>query len=157
MHINVRDFQTESVGYSRSYKVTGERPALDTIRLTKDIEGEIMVSQLEPGLLTGGQIETEVELVCDRCLRTFNRPVRVHFKQLYTREPKDDEMPIVDHEIDVAPVIEQEIILSLPIKILHATDCPGIEDAVGEYGPSDAGNRVQDKARIKKGTKRGST
>ncbi len=157
MHINVRDIQAESVGYSRSYKVTGEHPNLEAIRLTKDIEGEITVSRLESGLLTQGRIETEVELVCDRCLRTFNRPASVTFKQMFADDPGDDEMPIVDREIDLAPVVEQEIILSLPIKILHSPDCRGIEDAAGKYTRADAGNRLQDKARITKGTKRGRT
>jgi uncharacterized protein len=157
MHINVRDIQAESVGYSRAYKVSGEHPNLESVRLTKDIEGEITVSRLESGLLVQGRIETEIELDCDRCLRTFNRPVSVTFKQMFSENPEDDDMPVVDFEIDLAPVIEQEIILSLPIKILHSPDCQGIEDAAGKYDKADAGNRLQDKARITKGTKRGRT
>jgi len=51
----------------------------------------------------------------------------VKFRQVFTNRPQDDEQPI-EHpgSIDLAPVIDQEIILSLPIKILCRPDCPGI-------------------------------
>lgn len=157
MHVNVRDILAESVGYSRAYKITGERPALEQVKLTKDIEGEITISRLELGLLVQGRLATEIELVCDRCLRTFARPTAVKFQQLFSENPGDDEMPITDGEIDLAPLAEQEILLDLPIKILHDENCPGIESASGKYTKEDAGTRLKDQARITKGTKRGRT
>lgn len=156
MHINVRDFLTESVGYSRAYKFSGERPKLDSIQLTKDVEGELTISRLESALLVQGQFKTESEQICDRCLRTFNRPANVTFKQLYAENPGDDEMPIKDYEIDLAPLIEQEVILSLPIKLLHSPSCTGTE-AQAKYTSKDVTSRLKDQARITKGTKRGRT
>src|SRR6185437_2610982 len=94
MHVNVRDILAESVGYSRAYKITGERPELEQARLTRDVEGEITISRLELGLLVKGRLSTEIELVCDRCLRTFARPTTVKFQQLFSEIPGDDEMPI---------------------------------------------------------------
>ncbi|HEY2003630.1 MAG TPA: DUF177 domain-containing protein [Candidatus Saccharimonadia bacterium] len=157
MHVDVRDILAESVGYRRAYKIMGERPELEQVKLTKDIEGEITISRLELGLLVQGRLTSEIELVCDRCLRTFARPTQFHFQQLFAREPADDEMPIEDGLIDLAPLAEQEILLSLPIKILHAPDCPGIEDAAEKYTKEDIGTRLKDQARIKKGTQRGRT
>jgi uncharacterized protein len=158
MHINVRDILAESVGYSRSYKISGERPHLEATRLTKDIEGEIIISRLDSGLLVQGQLASELELVCDRCLRTFTRPTKVHFKQLYAEVPGDDELPIIDDTIDLAQLAEQEFTLDLPIKILHSEDCQGIESAAGKYTKVDKGIRLQDQARITKGnTSRGRT
>jgi uncharacterized protein len=157
MHINVRDILAESVGYSRTYKISGERPALEAAQLTQDIEGEITISRLDSGLLVQGHLASELELVCDRCLSTFNRPTKVTVHQLFTEEPKDDEMPIVDDNIDLAPLAEQEFLLDLPIKILHSEDCKGIETATGQYTKEDSVTRLQDQARITKGTKRGRT
>jgi uncharacterized protein len=157
MHINVRDILVESVGYSRAYKITGERPELDSVRLTTDIEGEITISKLEVGLLVRGSISTEVELTCDRCLRSFTRPIRVSFSQLFSEEPDDDDLPITDNEIDLAPLIEQEIILALPIKILHDPNCPGIENAPEKYTKEDISTSLKLKARITKGIQRGRT
>jgi len=157
MHVDVRDILAESVGYSRAYKITGERPELKQAKLTKDIEGEITISRLELGLHAQGRLSTEIELVCDRCLRTFARLTQFHFQQLFAEEPTDDEMPIKDGLIDLAPLAEQEILLSLPIKILHSPDCPGIDDAAEKYTKEDNGIRLQNQARITKGTKRGRT
>lgn len=155
MHINVRDILAESVGYSRAYKITGERPDLESVRLTKDIEGEITISRLDTGLLVQGQLASELELVCDRCLSTFTRPTTVHFKQLFAEEPGDEELPITDESIDLGQLAEQEFVLDLPIKLLHAEDCPGI--AGEKYTKVDSGTRLQDQARITKGNQRGRT
>lgn len=151
MHINVRDFLAESVGYSRAYKIAGEHPQLENVRLTSDIEGELTVARLETNVLVKGRLTTEIELECHRCLRTFNRPVAVSFRQIYAENPVDDELPIVDNEIDLAPLTEQEIILSLPIKILHSPDCTGVEGTESRYTNNDDTNRLKNQARIRKG------
>jgi uncharacterized metal-binding protein YceD (DUF177 family) len=157
MHINVRDLLAESVGYSRVYKISGERPHLETVRLTRDVEGEITISRLDSGLLVQGHLASELELVCDRCLSTFNRPTKVSFKQLYAEAPTDDDLPIIDDSIDLAPLAGQEFLLDLPIKLLHSADCQGIAASGEKYTKEDSGNRLQDQARITKGTKRGRT
>jgi uncharacterized metal-binding protein YceD (DUF177 family) len=156
MHINVRDFLSESVGFSRAYKIAGERPKLETIQLTKDIKGELTIARLETALLVKGHIETETSQVCDRCLRTFSRPAKVKFEQLFSESPGDDEMPIIGYEIDLAPLVEQEILLGLPIKLLHSPTCEG-QQAASKYTKRDATSRLADQARITKGTKRGRT
>lgn len=156
MHIDVRDILAESVGYSRAYKITGERPNLEQVKLTKDIEGEVTISRLELGLLVRGRLSTEIELVCDRCLRTFARPSQFKFQQLFAEDPGDDEMPIEDGVLDLAPSLEQEILLDLPIKILHSENCPG-DVAAKKYTKEDAPTRLKDQARITKGSKRGRT
>jgi uncharacterized metal-binding protein YceD (DUF177 family) len=151
VHINVRDILAESVGYNRAYKISGERPHLETVRLTQDIEGEITISRLDSSLLVHGHITTEIELECHRCLRTFNRPTGLDFRQVYAEDPGEDEFPISDDAIDLAPLLEQEILLHLPIKILHAPDCRGIENAAAKYTKEDSAIRLQDQARITKG------
>jgi len=159
MHINVRDILVESVGYSRAYKVSGERPDLDTVKLTQDVEGEITISRLDSSLLVRGRLQTEIELECHRCLSTFTRPITIRLKQEYALAPDDEQMPIDDGSIDIAQLIEQEIILSLPIKILDRPDCPGIVEAAGKYTKSDdMSARLENRAHITKGNnKRGRT
>lgn len=129
MHINVRDILAESVGTQRNYKVSGERPELKNSKLLADLEGEFTISRLESGLRVQGRLETEVELECHRCLRAFAHPLKLRFQQVYAEDPGDDELPIKRERggtIDLAPAIDQEIILSLPLKILCRPDCSGI-------------------------------
>lgn len=151
MHINVTEFLAKEVGYNRTFKISGERPDLESVKLTQDLEGELTISRLESGLMVEGRIATEIELECHRCLRTFTRPTSVKLSQLYSEQPADEDMPIEDGDIDVAPLIEQEILVHLPIKILCRLDCPGVEGAAKQYTKEESGNRIQDQARITKG------
>ena len=159
MHINVRDLLVESVGYNRMYKISGERPEFEDIRLTEDIEGEIQISRLDDSLLVTGQLSTAILLECDRCLRTFTHPIRSHLHQEYSENPVDDQLPITDETIDIAPLAEQEIILGTPIKRLDREDCPGIPDVAGKYTKEDIkpDTSIASRARITKGPKRGRT
>ena len=158
MHINVHDILVESVGYSRTYKITSERPDLEAVILTRDIEGEISISRLDNSLLVRGHLAAEIELECHRCLSTFSRLVEFSLKQEYAEEPVDEQMQFEDDVIDIALLVEQEIILGLPIKILCRLDCPGIQEAKGRYTKEDnIGVRLADKAHITKGTHRGRT
>jgi uncharacterized protein len=127
MHINVRDILAEDTGYRRSFTVTGERPELDSVVLTDDINGEFTISRLEAGLLVTGKVSTAVQLECHRCLRSFTRPMTITFSQTFAQNPGDDDMPIVKEQIDLGLLIEQEIVVNLPIKILCQPDCPGVD------------------------------
>ena len=150
MHINVRDLLVESLGYSRNYKIAGERPDLPVIRLTEDVVGNINISRSESGLLVQGTISTAVELECHRCLRTFTRPTHVPLEQTYSEHPDGDDLPITDETIDLAPLIEQEIVVRLPIKILHDEDCEGIQNVSAKYTKEESSG-LKNRARITKG------
>jgi uncharacterized metal-binding protein YceD (DUF177 family) len=147
MHVNVRDILFQGVGYSKAFKIAGERPRLENVRLAEDLEGEFTIGRLEQGLLLRGSASSALELECHRCLRTFTRPSRIKYSQIYSETPDDDEMPITNGIIDLAPLIEQEFVLSLPIKILHAPDCSGLGAVAREYTQA---NSVKNRARITK-------
>jgi uncharacterized metal-binding protein YceD (DUF177 family) len=126
MHINVQDILAEDLGYNRTYSIAGEQPALEGITLTGPLEGEIRISRLDDGILVEGRMDTKIELECHRCLSTFTRPMGVSLKQIYSIKPQDDNLPIEHNEIDLVPLITQELLVSLPIKILCQVDCPGL-------------------------------
>jgi uncharacterized protein len=152
MRINVRDILAEDLGYNRSFLIGDEMPDLESVKLTKPIQGEVTISKLEDSLLAEGRVQTEIELECHRCLRTFTHPVKVGFSQTYSEKPVDEDMPITDETVDLAPLVEQEILVNLPIKLICRTDCEGVEGVEGKYNKEEPGNRLGDKARIKKGS-----
>ena len=150
MHVNVREFLAEDIGYRRSFQITGERPELEGLKLANDINGEITISRLEDGLLVSGSAKTELELTCDRCLRSFTRPVQFRFERMYRDHPVDDDLPIIGDSIDLQPLIEQELLVVQPIKQLCRPDCPGITPSSSDE-PAAPSLRVGDRARITKG------
>lgn len=152
MHINVRDILASELGHSQTFTVTDERPEFDQITLTSPINGEVKISRLDNGLIIGGRVSGAIELECHRCLRSFSRPVSVRFNQLFTEKPEDDEMPIDENDtIDVVPLLQQEILLGLPIKILCRPDCPGVEDAPKDTITDGPDHSLGTTARITKG------
>lgn len=153
MHIDVHDILVESIGHNRTYTITGEQPKFESVVLSQPIDGTVTIGHLEDGVMANGRVQTAITLECHRCLCTFDRPVSVRFSQIFAKnpDPKDDALPIIDDQIDLAPVIESEIILSLPIKVLHDPDCPGIIDALPEYTDHTKAPRLSTQAHIKKG------
>jgi len=131
MHINVSDILAEAIGYSREYAISGEQPTLKGITLTAPIDGRITITRLETGVAVKGRLTTEIELECDRCLRSFARPVTLTLQQVFSERPGDDELPLDHRQLDLAPAIAQEILLGLPIKLLCRPDCPGIQTTKG--------------------------
>lgn len=126
MHIDVRDIIYGPLGTTRSFRLADELPELDGVTLTLPVSGEVMLSSLDPGLAAQGHIDTAIELECHRCLRTFSHPLAIDLYQEYAERPTEDELPIENLAIDLAPAIRQELLLALPIKQLCAEDCAGI-------------------------------
>ncbi len=75
----------------------------------------------------------DVEVVCDRCLDTFNQAIDSKFT-LYGKigiGNSEDELEVVwihpgDHEVDLADYVYEYIVLSLPIKKIHPEDEEGV-------------------------------
>ena len=152
MHINVRDILVKELGHSQTFTITDERPEFDQLTLTKPVSGEVKISRLDNGLVISGRVSCHIELECHRCLRSFARPVNVKFEQLFSEKPIDDEMPIDELDsIDLAPLLQQEILLNLPIKILCRRDCPGVEDAPQNLISDGPDHSLGTNARITKG------
>ena len=152
MHINVQDILAHETGHRESFIITDESPDFDLVTLTAPINGEITISRLDQGVIVGGRIVTSIELECHRCLRSFARHLNVRLDQLFTEQPQDDEMPIdPEDRIDLAPLLQQEILLSLPIKQLCRDDCPGVADAPEGLIVDGPDHSLGSTARITKG------
>lgn len=125
MHVDVRDILFDTVGTAKSYDISDERPSLENLELAGPLNGEATLTRLDEGIMLTGRVNTAVRLTCDRCLRTFSRPLEVRLEQLYSPEPKEDELSIGQFKLDLVPAIRQELLLALPIKQICGPDCPG--------------------------------
>ncbi len=130
MHIHVRDLLAEETGHNRTFAIEGEQPKTLSLVLTQPVNGEVTVTKLGDKQLTvNGRIATQLQLECHRCLRSYTSDVEADFEQIYAVSPSEDELPITDEQIDLAPLIEQELVLRQPIKLLCQVDCVGIPGA----------------------------
>ncbi len=112
----------------------------DALNLTKPVKIRLHLVSTGASVLVRGEIETEVELECSRCLKTFKLPLRVAIEEEFSRRPpefkgggeielkeEDFVYPIEkDKSFDLAEVIRLNLLLTIPIKTLCSPDCKGI-------------------------------
>ena len=86
-----------------------------------------------------GMVKTRLEVSCDRCLAPVGLPVEQEFDLTYrpvstiARE-EEIKLPVDELEvgfysgegIDLADVVAEQVILSLPMKVVCAADCRGL-------------------------------
>jgi uncharacterized metal-binding protein YceD (DUF177 family) len=79
-------------------------------------------------------LEGEVELICDRCLESYMQPLQGEFPMLvkFSETETDDGDEVIyihpgSHQVEVAKLIYEFIVLSIPIRHVHP---------VGEDGES---------------------
>jgi len=95
------------------------------------VEGEVVNDGLV--LSVTGTITGSADTSCHRCLKQFQRPVKVSFKENYLPEESkdqsgddDDNAYFSGEEIDIIPLIRDTLLLSEPLKILCAENCKGL-------------------------------
>lgn len=112
----------------------------------------IAVKQREDGqMIIAGQAEIELALECQRCLNTLVTTVSTAFELVLVKYERqlsgvsDDDDAIVCYDsLELAPLVEQELILSLPMIAKHS-DC----QAMYENTVSEASDRQQPFANLK--------
>ncbi|URZ16167.1 YceD family protein [Clostridium felsineum] len=75
------------------------------------------------------EVKGTVELTCSRCLKKFPYNINLEIEEKFTDNPenKDDEVIFINnYEVDVNEIVENNIILSLPMKKLCREDCKGL-------------------------------
>lgn len=115
----------------------------DNLNLTRPVSVNIHLVNTGTSVLVKGKIETEAELECSRCLKTFNLPLSVEIEEEFSKkvpehrgaeeiELKEEDFvyPIEkDNSIDLSEVIRQNLLLAMPMKTLCQPDCKGIQPA----------------------------
>lgn len=100
------------------------------IDLLEPIKLDGTLSKLGDILTLNGTIHTVLELTCSRCVEKFSYPIDMTIKEKLTtndKENKDDDLIFINSDtIDITEIIENNIILTLPIQRLCKEDCKGL-------------------------------
>lgn len=138
MHIKVNDILTGEVGHRTAFSITDEVLSLSELELVDTLSGDIQVAKLRTSLVVSGQAYVTVKLECHRCLRAFESSQKLKLNGEFSAAPIEEQWPIAKElTIDLAPMIEQEILLMLPIKQLCSPDCLGLCVECGLLNSSD--------------------
>ena len=114
--------------------------------LKAPISVSFSVTKVEPDFFMRGNLQSAIVQPCARCAENFtlvlNHRFEIAFSQLNSRHLRStvkrsgeiDELDINffdGHEIDLAPVIEEQFFLAIPFQSVCNPDCKGICQACG--------------------------
>ncbi len=134
LHINTLEF------VQRKHFIQGELPVSDLPRLLAAVSGAsangLVHYRLEGGAGTLGlpgihlSLEAGLQVACQRCLRDMPLPIQLEFDYVVTKDAPEelDDMDEVDwleaeQSFDVAALIEDELLLAMPIAPVHDYAC----------------------------------
>lgn len=137
---NVAGLLAEDPGASREYEVAGARLALDDdLELARPIAGHVRFRRTNRGILVDASLTAALAAECSRCLRPMEIPVEVRLEEeflpaldLATGKPlstaaEPDVARLTDHhEVELGPLVRDDLLLAVPIAPVHDRDCPGL-------------------------------
>lgn len=132
----------------KSFDLKFESSEIDLNSEFANVSGETLfkgkISNSDLRTIVEGEIKTEVELNCNRCLRIIPKKIEFSFKNAYILaenyteeeeselENKDLEISIFEGDkIDLSEVAGEQIALALPSQILCEIDCKGLCEKCG--------------------------
>jgi len=102
----------------------------ETVKLVEPINLDGNLDKVGDILTLNSNIKTVLELTCSRCIEKFNYSVDMTVEEKFTNNDKankDDDVIFIDSDtIDITQIIENNIIVTLPIKRLCKEDCKGL-------------------------------
>lgn len=101
----------------------------DDVTLTP-LQGSITATRTTEGIYIQGHLESSMSLECVRCLEEAIVPITIALDELYYYPPHiappGEHRVHEDGMIDLAPLVRELSLLSLPIKVLCRPDCLGL-------------------------------
>ncbi len=138
MKISIKDFQNQGTGYNESYRID-EKPKFKDFKLSKPIKMHVQLMRIDDGInVSIENLETEVELTCDKCLQKYPHKVKIpeaeriyYFRKPhhYDKEADQADIFMVDikhQEVDLTELLRQEILLHFPTSQVCSSGCEGI-------------------------------
>ncbi len=116
-----------------------------TFRFAGPIQIRLHLARAGRTILMRSRVEARVEWICARCLTPFSRTLTSEFKTCL--KPKPDFLPSAEielnredletefyegEEIDVAPLVQDQILLTLPAKAICQEECRGLCPKCGQ-------------------------
>lgn len=139
--LNVAGLLHELPGAERRYRLRDHYVALGPgVELAGPLNGAVRLRRTNRSILVDGEIAASLRRTCSRCTEAFVEEVTAQLEEeflpsvdLATGAPVDDpaaeDVPAritAHHEINLAPVIRDELALTEPLRALCRPDCPGL-------------------------------
>lgn len=144
--VNVAGLLHEGAGASRELRLRDHYVALGPdLELAGPLNGDLRLQRTNRGILVRGRVSAPLRRTCARCLEPYVEETEVTIAEEYlpTLDPETGgSVPLGEgeeasrvnehHEIDLAPVLHDELSLTEPMHPLCRPDCPGLCPICGQ-------------------------
>lgn len=91
-----------------------------------NVTGHYRIFKDKSDIVLTVKAETEIDLNCSRCLKVFSQKISTEFETLIDPDSEYFSLISDDEQIDIAPIIRDYLIASIPIKNICDTNCKGL-------------------------------
>src|SRR5208337_2181577 len=144
MFLDVKDLAVRKVRIRKSYAPGSIDYGLSELKQAQPLEVNATAELLEGQIRVTGDLHTKIEMVCARCLEPVIEEVHRAFDLFYqpllkgtpndVERLKDDDTEIGFFEgegLFLADVLKEQVLLSLPMKVICQSDCRGLCPSCG--------------------------
>ena len=135
LRVKVGFLLSEGPGNSREIPITlAQRIQVDDDLFLDAITGSLILTRTKEGILVQGTLQVAHERECDRCLDAFIHGFRLDVAELFTSPPDATKSVFsVDSngEINLAPLLREEVIIEESYRAVCRDDCHGLSAALG--------------------------
>ncbi len=109
------------------------------LRLLSPVRAKLRIDKVGSEVLARGELVSDIELQCSRCLASFSKDVSINVNVVYhpleeltgeeKHEIKEDELDMGFYkgdELDIHDLVQEQIMLSVPMKPLCKETCRGL-------------------------------
>jgi len=105
---------------------------LEELAFASPVHVEIQVTNTGGSLLAQGKIQTEIKVICSRCLEDFAYSIELPYEDEWvlaseaTAEHKENALLYDQDEVEIGERIFEHIVLGLPMKFTCSPECRGL-------------------------------
>jgi uncharacterized protein len=137
---NVAGLLGDSPGTSREFDVSDVTlPLVEGMALARPINGHVRFQRTNRGILAEAKLTAALQAECSRCLRPMEVPVDIAIAEEFlpaldmatgaplSTDAEPDVARLSDHhELELEPLVRDELVIAEPIAPLHSPDCQGL-------------------------------
>ena len=109
-----------------------------------DLRGNVSLTRTPQGLYAQGKLQATLPNECVRCLTLYDQPLSSRLSELFIYPPENAPEGALtvgdDAHLDLAPLVREDMLLSMPMQALCRPDCKGLCPQCGKNwneGPCD--------------------
>ena len=131
MKFNLASLLKEPVGSKTSFNIDEAQQRLAEDLRVDFVRGTIEFTRINRGIFARGQLHSQAQLECARCLETFSQPLDLHLEAQFGLPPiklqGESIFPIgVKGMLDLTEALREQTLLNLPMRPLCKPDCRGL-------------------------------